>query len=242
MTPYAKLNDILTTDRYIKGAHKGDAPMDKRSKTHFRVIREHNQDLAVRFWNTDIITVSAETGDLTLDCDGWGDRPTTKEAMNLALHKIMPRRVYLGASRFKGKHTLMLTTPEGSYVYYDGMVLSPEGDLISEPQPFKARMIDREATKEFAEQIEASGFKDMFRILWGSADIDNRFFRKGGTVREVITDPTRADEWQNLIAYYAQGMSRGRYTKRDADATWQSIMREAKKFMYTTITTEVTMI
>ena len=242
MTPYAKLNDILTTNRYIKGAHKGDAPMDKRSKTHFRVIREHNQDLAVRFWNTNIITVSAETGDLTLDCEGWGDRPTTKEAMNITLNQLLPYRVYLGSRRFKGRNNLVLCTRQGQYLYYDGMVLSPEGNLISEPQPFKARMIDREATKEFAEQIEASGFKDMFRILWGSADVDNRFFRKGGTVREVITDPTRADEWQNLIAYYAQGMSRGRYTKRDADATWQSIMREAKKSMYTTITTEVTMI
>ena len=241
MTPYAKLSDILTTDRYIKGAHKGDAPMDKRSKTHFRVIREHNQDLAVRFWNTNIITVSAETGDLTLDCEGWGDRPTTKEAMNMALHEIMPRRVYLGASRFKGKNTLMLTTPEGSYVYYDGMVLSPEGDLISEPQPFKARVIDREETAQFAKDIEASGFKDMFRILWGSADVEGPAYVRR-SAREMITDPTYADEWQHLIAYYAQGMSRGRYAKRDADATWQSIMREAKKSMYTTITTEVTMI
>lgn len=241
MTPYAKLSDILTTDRYIKGAHKGDAPMDKRSKTHFRVMRKSNQDLAVRFWNTDIITVSAETGDLTLDCDGWGDRPTTREAMNISLGQLLPYRVYLGSRRFKGRNNLVLCTRQGQYLYYDGMVLSPEGNLISEPQPFKARMIDREATKEFAEQIEASGFKDMFRILWGSADIEGRQYARR-PVREMITDPTYADEWQHLIAYYAQGVSRGHYTKRDADATWQSIMREAKKFMYITVETEVTKI
>lgn len=241
MTPYAKLNDILTTDRYIKGAHKGDAPMDKRSKTHFRVMRKSNQDLAVRFWNTDIITVSAETGDLTLDCDGWGDRPTTKEAMNITLNQLLPYRVYLGSRRFKGRNNLVLSTRQGTYLYYDGMVLSPEGELLSEPQPFKARVIDREATKEFAEQIEASGFKDMFRILWGSADVEGRAYVRR-KVHEMVTDPTYADEWQNLIAYYAQGMSRGRYTKRDADATWQSIMREAKKFMYITVETEVTKI
>ena len=241
MTPYAKLNDILTTNRYIKGTFKGDAPMAKRSKTHFRVTREHNQDLAVRFWNTNIITVSAETGNLTLDCEGWGDRPTTKEAMNTTLNQLLPYRVYLGSRRFKGRNNLVLSTRQGTYLYYDGMVLSPEGNLISEPQPFKARVIDREETAQFAKDIEASGFKDMFRILWGSADIEGRQYARR-PVREMITNPTYADEWQHLIAYYAQGMSRGRYTKRDADATWQSIMREAKKFMYTTITTEVTMI
>lgn len=241
MTPYAKLNDILTTNRYIKGTFKGDAPMAKRSKTHFRVTREHNQDLAVRFHNTNIITVSAETGDLTLDCEGWGDRPTTKEAMNITLNQLLPYRVYLGSRRFKGRNNLVLSTRQGMYLYYDGMVLSPEGNLISEPQPFKARVIDREETAQFAKDIEASGFKDMFRILWGSADIEGRKYLRH-PVREMITDPAHADEWQPLIAYYAQGMSRGRYTKRDADATWQSIMREAKKFMYTTITTEVTMI
>lgn len=241
MTPYAKLNDILTTNRYIKGTFKGDAPMDKRSKTHFRVTREHNQDLAVRFHNTNIITVSAETGDLTLDCDGWGERPTTKEAMNTTLNQLLPYRVYLGSRRFKGRNNLVLSARQGMYLYYDGMVLSPEGELLSEPQPFKARVIDREETAQFAKDIEASGFKDMFRILWGSADIEGKQYVRG-LVRDVITDPSRADEWQYLIAYYARGISRGRHTKRDADATWQSIMREAKKSMYTTITTEVTMI
>lgn len=241
MTPYAKLSEILTTTRYIKGEHKGEAPMGKRSKTNFRARRLLNGDLAVHFHNTDIITVSAETGNLTLDCEGWYDRPTTKEAMNISLNQLMPRRMYMGSRRVKGLSQSTLSTHEGTYVYYDGMMLSPEGILISEPMPFRARKIDRDATKELAEQVEASGFKDMFRILWGSADIEGRKYLRH-PVREMITDPAHADEWQPLIAYYAQGWAFGHPTKRDADATWQSIMREAKKFLYITTDTEDTML
>lgn len=240
MTPYAKLNDILNTNRYIKGAHKGDAPMGKRSKPHFRVRRLSNGDLAVHFHNTDIITVSAETGNLTLDCEGWYDRPTTREAMNDSLKELLPQRMYIGSVRYKGISQTVLAMPSGRVLYYDGMVVSPEGELLSEAKTFRARGVDKDATKELATQVEESGFKDMFRILWGSADIGKGYIRR--SVREMITNPVYADEWQHMIAYYASSWAFGRHTKRDADATWQSIMREAKKFLYITTNTEVTKI
>lgn len=241
MTPYQRIEQLHADNIYKRGDFKGDAPMSERRKSHYRVCKRDGY-YAVRFHNTDIITIDQETGNLTLDTCGWQDRPTTQQAMNEALRKLLTPRVYMQGIRFKGLSQLTLRTPAGSFLYYDGLSLSPDGALLTAPKTFKGKRVDREATAALRKGVEASGFKDMFRILWGSADVDNRFFRKGGTVREVITDPTRADEWQNLIAYYAQGMSRGRYTKRDADATWQSIMREAKKSMYTTITTEVTMI
>lgn len=245
MTPHFKLQTILAKDKYKRGEFKGDAPMENRCKSHFRALALNNGDMAVRFYQTNIITVDKDTNNLTIHCNGYAeDSPTTREALNHSLRELLPMRATIGSVRFKGITHHVISANNGVFRYYDGCVLSPEGDFISEPRKFHGKRVDKAATAQLKIDVQESGFKDMFRILWGSCTEDMTTGRVMGTDHANIINPAHADKWAGLIAWYAYDfvLVRGasQYVKQPPSLTWSRIMQAAKAGMVELYETEVT--
>ena len=106
---YGTLKLHLERHIYKRGKHKGDAPMEarQRNKNHYRVI-DRGTHMAVRFHNTDIIKAYPD-GRITIDCEGWADRITTKTHLNMSL----PGAYYVASYKVHSKSQLVVRTPKG---------------------------------------------------------------------------------------------------------------------------------
>jgi hypothetical protein len=87
---YGNLSLHHSRHEYKRGQYKGDAPADgsNRGKSHFRVIKPNAAYPAdpykVRFHATNILLAYAD-GRVTFNTNGFHDRPTTREAVMIAL-------------------------------------------------------------------------------------------------------------------------------------------------------------
>lgn len=245
MSATTELKNRLANDVFKRGIFKGDAPMESRRKTHFRVRELNNGDMAVRFHNTDIITVDQHTNNIILNCNGYEDSHTTRWAVAYSLRMILPgQHLGIGSQRFKGISHTVLFARNGSFLYYDGCVLSPEGDMISAQKHFRGKRMDKQATARLANDIEESGFKDMFRILWGSCDDSMMRGVAPSIFRHWMTNSEHADQWASIVAYaayeYEQRNGVWQYVKQSPSEAWSALMRTAKHDMYEIYDTEVT--
>jgi hypothetical protein len=139
-TYHGKLKLHLERHIYKRGQYKGDAPMEarQRSKNHYRVI-DRGTHMAVRFHNTDIIKAYPD-GKITIDCEGWADRITTKTHLNMAL----PGAYYVASYKVHSHSQLVVRTQTGRYRYYDGITFDADGTPTTELKPFLARRIDKD--------------------------------------------------------------------------------------------------
>lgn len=252
-TYYTKLKFHLERHMYKRGANKGDAPMGRRGKTHYRVI-DRGTHMAVRLHYTDILQAYPD-GNITIDCNGWADRITTKTHLNEA----MPRDMWIGSTKFRSESQLCITTQAGRYYYYDGITFDANGKPTTELRPFKARRIDKDEVAELNRALLDGGFKDMFKMLWAACEYEDTKIdysnpqRQWQWVRNKLAlfelPEVHADKWRHMIAVFAfketwdrdprTGMHRQTGHKLDPSTTWSNIMRWAKKDMYQSVETEV---
>jgi hypothetical protein len=245
MNAYELLKDRLTKDMYKRGQYKGDAPLEKRTKSHVRIV-QRTDCMCVQMYGTKILTAYVD-GSIEITLDGWYNSSTTKQWLNYALGVTGFHGFWLGNKSIMSLSQSTVTTPSGIYLYYDGIRFNAEGQLVSTPKPFEARRIDRSESKAFTEDIKASGFKDVYSLLYatctppeGGQSIDRHW-------KEQLQDPDHADKWPSIVEYF-------KYDKRwnhkivqhewheldNAQACWARMMAKAKQDMYNTVATEVT--
>lgn len=246
MNMYTKLRFHLERHMYKKGANKGDAPANanRRGMDHFRVVKGNDDTYRVRMWHTDIIT-AYPSGDVKIDTEGYYSHNTTIIRLNEALHWFFEG---VGACMYK-RNVFSYTQPvlrvNGKrYSYYDGITLNAQGEILTPLQAFEQKRTDRAATKELAEDLVNSGFKDTFPLLYATTtpeDVgENNYSLFGINWSDLLANNDQAHHWKTIIARnkyerawsFANG---GGYTweeKSNAKACWASIMQYCKKNMY----------
>ena len=250
--PNTRLEAHRAEYEYKRGKHTGDAPADKsrRTKNHYRVTRMGGGDMGVVFHNTTIIQAKAN-GHLILDCQDWAISSTTREALNYGLF-LCGVNTRVGSRAAFGLSPLCVQRNGwggAAYIYYDGIDLNALGEVVSTPVAFKARRIDRTATKALADGMKEVGFKDMFKLLHATCTEDDREegrFFIGGAMREVLISEHHANQWKSTVARHSfemagwsQATRTMSYRKRTATEVWSSIMASAKQDLYNDITTDV---
>lgn len=256
MNTYEELARHHAKHIYTKGAHKGDAPMDKRGKTHLRVIK-YPDAYAVRMYDTDILTATPD-GRVVLDCNGYIERPTTQKNLTEALRKFVAPGVWVSSTRkFSYSQLVLCVSQLGGrklYRYYDGITLdmnstSQEGFVISELRRFQRKQVDKEAVAAFYAGMERSGFKSAFKVLHSVMEWDDRVVGiVHNAMTRVLQDSEAARYWKPIIAKHTfrryWNWKTGQYVidKLDASAVWTALMRECKRDMFEVVPTEYTVI
>jgi len=254
MTPFELLNARLNSHAYKRGKFKGDAPLEKRKKSHIRIRQVDADTMAVRMYNTDILTVRKD-GTFTVNLDRYWSSSTTKSWLNYAFHSTR-LGMSIGTKSVMSLSQLVMSTPHGHYVYYDGMEFNADRQLTSPPMKFLAKRINKAEVAEFKKGIKESGFKDMFPMLYGMAAPETEhpsdFIRN---LTDFLTDSDNADQWLTFISkrkydkrwHYAVSGNTGSHTYGivevgDVKSCWDGIMKNAKANMYDNLETEVTVI
>jgi hypothetical protein len=176
----------LSKHKYERGEFKGDAPADhtRRGKSHFRVARDCD-DYVVVFHNTNIITARPD-GSYKLHTSGWDESPTTRDAMSLALGLIGVRGYMRTVTRGAFRQTALRLFHPGQtreFRYYDGMEFSADHALLTPPQPFTRRQVDRDRTKEFREAVKL--FRGALPLLHAACPPHTTFASRAPTPDEL---------------------------------------------------------
>jgi hypothetical protein len=229
---------------YKRGKNKGDAPASKRSMSHFRVVKNNDGTMAVRMFGTDLITAKPD-GTVVIDTGGWYDRPTTIVRLNEALNWF-----FNGVSVSMYKQSILsysqpvLRLNGKRYSYYDGITLNEQGEIITELRAFEMKRIDKAESKALATDLQESGFKDSFAILYAMTTPEDRgendYSLFGVNWIDVLSNNDQADKWKLIIArnkfekdYWSARAGGPLWTeKSDAKACWATIMQYCKKNMY----------
>ena len=245
MNMYTKLSMHLSRHLYKRGKFKGDAPADarRRGMNHFRVVKGNDDTYRVRMYNTDILTAHPD-GSVLIDTRGYHSHNTTIIRLNEALHWFFDG---VGISMYK-RNVYSYSQPvlrvDGKlYSYYDGIILSETGAVLTPLQAFEQKRVDRAATKELAEDLVNSGFKDAFKLLYAVATPEDmgetNYELFGVNWADALANNDQAHVWKMIIARNkfdrTWSWSTSNYTwteKSDAKACWASIMAYCKKNMY----------
>ncbi len=242
MNAYTKLQMHLERHMYKRGKYKGDAPADrhKRGKSHFRVVKM-GDCFAVRMYAVNIIKAYPD-GRVVINTNTWYDSSTTRLRLNEAMGFTGFGRLYM--QKVMGLSQPVFRVGINSYLYYDGMEFDESGKLLSAPKPFEMRRIDKDESKEFMAEVKASGFKDMFPLLYATATPGTQTVYR---MQDMITDSDQAHRWPDIISAYKferiYNYKAGRYElleKSAAKACWNAIMKECKKGMYVTLKSTTT--
>jgi len=254
MTPFELLNARLNSHAYKRGKFKGDAPLEKRTKRHIRIRKVDDNTMAVRMYETDILTVRKD-GTFTIRLDRYWSNSTTKSWLNYAFN-ITRLGMSIGSKSVMSLSQLVVSTPHGHYVYYDGMDFNADRQLTSPPMKFLAKRINKAEVAEFKKGIQESGFKDMFPMLYGMAEHEPEHFTDYiRNLADFLTDSENASSWSSFISkrkydrrwHYAVSGNTGSHTYGivevgDVKSCWNGIMKNAKSGMYDNLETEVTVI
>lgn len=167
MTLYTTLALQLERAKYTKGAYKGAAPADpaRRWKDYFRVERRSSTTVAVVFHYTDIITADA-TGTVTLRSSGYDTSPTTRAAFAQFGFRMRSHRLGVTSNTAVSWHRR--GHPAGpTYVFFEGMTLTPDGTLDPSQTPALASKVvaDRDERKAFREDPDVQAFREMLPVL-----------------------------------------------------------------------------
>jgi len=246
MNMYTKLMMHLERHMYKKGKNKGDAPADKhkRGRDYFRVVKNNDGTIAVRLFGTDILT-AYEDGTVRIHTDGWWDRQLTVLRLNESFRFFEGVSIGMRTDRIFSYTQPVLSVNNKKYRYYDGITLNAQGEITTPLQAFEQKRIDKEESKEFTEDLKASGFKDAFALLYAVStpeemEIDN-YALFGVKVPEMLADSTQADKWKLLIArqkfersysWATNGRTYEYTEKSNAKACWATLMAYCKKNMY----------
>ncbi len=231
MTPYTKLQFHLERHMYKRGQFKGDAPADQtnRGKNHLRVIKQ-GDSMCVRMYNTNIITVTPDNK-VTISMGGWWTS-TTKQNLSECMWRFLgwggvcTRRVF-------NQSQLCLVAKGKKYKFYDGMEFDAEGALLSSPQGFERKQTDREETAEFRADMQASGFKDVWPVLFAAAEPSRTWIRV--SLDKAVTEEHHANTWPEIAAHY-------KHYHDDHKAALQAIVRQCTRDMTIVTRTDVTVL
>lgn len=244
MNMYTKLRFHLERHMYKKGAHKGEAPAGKRSMSHFRVVKGNDGSMRVRMHGTDIIT-ARDDGSVRIDTGGWWDHNTTRLRLNDAFGFFDGLRVQIYRQSVLSYSQPVLNVDGKRYRYYDGITLGATGELLTPMQPFEMRRIDKTETKDLANDLTESGFKDAYALLYATATPDNlvdNYHLFGVRLPEALTDNDQGHIWQDIIAkfkYEREYWGHRQWQERsNAKACWATIMAECKKNMYVVLASD----
>ncbi len=242
MNMYTKLVMHLQRHQYKKGANKGSAPANqhRRWMDHFRVTAGPDDTMRIRMWNTDIITAKPD-GTITIDTNGYYSHNTTIIRLNEAFGFFDGARLSLYKRNVFSYSQPVLRVDGKLYSYYDGITLNAQGEIITPLQAFEQKRTDRNATKELADDLKESGFKDSFAILYATTTVEDRgendYSLFGIDWADVLSNNDQAHHWKTIIARnkFERSYSGGNYgyvEKSNAKACWASIMQYCKKNMY----------
>lgn len=246
MNTYTKLSMHLSRYMYKKGKNKGDAPANRyrRSMDHFRVVKGNDDTYRVRMFNTDIIT-AYPNGDVKIDTNGYHTHNTTIIRLNEAFGFIEGVGIGMGKQSIFSYSQPVLRVNQKRYYFYDGITLNAQGEIITPLQAFEQKRVDKAETKELAEDLVNSGFKDTFPLLYATTttedlgETDYALF--GVSWASVLSDNNLARYWKMIIArnkferHYSWTNHGGSYDyteKSNAKACWASIMQHCKKNMF----------
>lgn len=216
-TAYGNLSLYHSRHVYKRGAYKGDAPADssRRAKSHFRIVKPDPayplDPYKVRFWSTNII-VAYPDGRIKINCNGFDDRPTTRQALNQALH-ICGIRGGLCSKRLGTMSQTELFIWGKSYRYYDGMEFDAEGTLLTPLKNWQAGVMDTDKTKAFRAQTKA--FWDIFPVLFATRSKDhafrNRIFDLPGYKGSIATPSAsildNPEHWHIVVNHYTRNFN-----------------------------------
>lgn len=230
-TPHTKLKFHLERHAYKRGAFEGDAPADKRRryKSHFRVRRD-GDDMCVRMYNTDIIRVAPDNT-VTLNTNGW-HTSTTVANTNDALSEFIGWGG-MGKLKFRGLSQLAIRANGKTYLYYDGMTFSPDGTLLTEARPFRRVITDREETAAFRTDIDESGFKAVFPVLFAAAKPTRGWITR--ELKSIVTSEWRANAWPDVAAHFKAYFD-------DHKAAYQAIVKQCTQGMRLIVESDVTVL
>ena len=243
-TTHTRLTLHLERHKYKRGQYKNEAPLDghRRQRNHVRVLRRNDNAMVVRMYSTDILTAYAD-GRIVIDTRGWYDHRTTKTRLNEAF-KFVPFNIGIGSWSIKSLNQETLRVNRTLYRYYDGITLDGEGNIISELRPFNARRTDKAEIDEFRQDIQESGFKDVFPVL--AATVSDDLPRRSWSARDVIRHITRechANDWPEIVARYAFIREWNRESERlTVKQTWARLMSDIRKEFMATSATDITSI
>lgn len=247
MTPYEILETRLTKNIYKRGQYKGDAPMDKRTKTHFRIVKGEN--MVVNMYSTNILT-AYRNGEFEINLNGWSSSSSTKANINYVLG-VINQRMRIGTKGIMGVRQTVVRAGAAMYLYYDGIRFNQAGELVTKPQGFEARRINKDDSKAFMDSVKASGFKAMFPVLYATAqaeDYESTLITSRWT--DYLADADYAEQWPEIVRWFkfdkhwypspTGGHKHGVVEMGTAKTCWARMMAMAKQDMYDTTRTEVT--
>jgi len=248
-----RMQDHLAKHIYKRGAWEGDAPLEAttsgRKKTHLRITKSWSNagvinDMVVRMWATDILTARAD-GTVVINCSGHGNKPTTRKALNMALRKFIKGSTCIYTGGLSSNKVCVYYANGKEHVYYDGMVIDGNtGEMVSEKYPFKKIGIDKEQSAEFMQDIEESGFKAVFPMLWSNCDKPEEYLPyRSRSLIQTLTDPQHAEHWSGLVSRnsFRKVWNAGApvYEKYPKQVVWRAIMKTCKSPMYKHIVTDI---
>jgi hypothetical protein len=244
MNPYEILKARLADRMYKRGMYKGDAPMESRGKRHFRIITG-NDCMHVRMYGTDMLT-AYPNGEYTISLNGHESSSTTRMNINFSL-AVVRQQVGISNRNIMGISQSTVYADGGRFLYYDGIRFNQEGKLLSEPKAFEARRINKEESKALTDNLKASGFKDMFPVLYATCQATTGGISIDRHWEDYLQDPEHAHRWPETIEYFKfkdkwdRMQGKRVYVEIDhAKGCWARMMAKAKQGMYLTIRTEVT--
>lgn len=214
MNAYTRLKFHVDRYKYTKGQFTGDAPLDKnrRSRTHERVQVISPTRACVIFHNTRILMADSVRGTVTLDSGGWVESPTTREALRAAIRVATEYNVWVSTYTSNGYKQTTITTPHGSYVFYDGMEFDDNMRLTSPAKPFLTYRADTAARKAVADRY--AEFRSVLPVLVAGIERRIHWLLVGDKLSNVLDDPGR---WPDVAAYYYDP---------DPKVVWQRVYRE----------------
>lgn len=205
MTTYNKLKAHLDRHQYKRGKFKGDAPADqsKRGKSHFRVVESHST-MAVRMYDTDLLTAYPD-GRVEFDTADHMAYSTTKLRFNEAMKFLTFPCYGIGSRMVMGVVQSVLALADKYIPFYDGMLFDAEGNLLTPPQRFEQRRIDKAEVKELMADLKESGFLDAYPVLYAvavSVDVRMPNFPPIRSMHRVFTSSDEAHHWADIIAAF----------------------------------------
>lgn len=250
VSPYERMLRHINEHKYRRGAHAGDAPLDpKRRRRDWERVVQHPDKITIHRYCTDIITVYPD-GRIVLDFDGWESSPTTRVCATVALY-LMGIQASVGSTRYRGLSQPCINLPSGTYKYYPGITLVQKDKqwVPEDTVPFPAIIADKEERKAFDEALKASGFKDLFPLLYVNSESGDAAYISIPThLQEILTDPKYAEFWPSIVTAvkwirlhhydHTTHCIKYTYTARTVRGTWTALINPIKKDMTKTITTD----
>ena len=242
MSMYTKLSMHLSRHMYKRGRNKGDAPANahRRAMDHYRVVKGNDGTMRVRMYGTDILTAHPD-GSVLIDTRGYHTHNTTIIRLNEAFGFFEGVSIGMGKRSIYSYSQPVLRVNGKLYSYYDGMILSEQGEVLTPLRAFEQKRVDKAATKELANDLQESGFTDAFKLLYAVATPDDmekdNYGMFGVRLPDALTNNARADQWKMIIARskFERQYAYPQYEyveKSNAKACWSYIMSQCKKNMY----------